>query len=677
LSYLAKHWARIAVTLLPLLFAVGHTTKLNIGLLQTLNNTIYDAKLRWFMPRTLDTRIVIVDIDEKSLSEIGQWPWSRNKLAALTNELFNNQEIALLGFDLVFAEPDGSSGLQYLNELAKKEFSSDPAFQAQLSLLAPKLDFDALFAQSMQQNKIVLSYYFTSDRQARTSGVLPEPILVLKNRNTTPLRTTLWDGFGSNIPKIAAAAQSAGFFNAIASQDGVVRSVPLIASYQGDYYESLSLAMYRAYKGYPKVVPNMGNTVYESKTHVKSIESIALVDVATNQVTKKIEVDDRAAILVPYRGFGGVAGGSFQYISAADLLNKRYDSAALAGKIVLVGSSAPGLQDLRITPVGETYPGVETHANMLSSMLDGKSIYTPDYALGLEVFLLLVVGLVLAFVLPSLSAMRAVVFSVAMLLVPMVMNVYLFGAHGVALPSATLIFVSLFSFMLNMSYGYIVESKSKRDLSKLFGSYVPPQLVDEMLLETSNHTMKATNKVLTVMFCDLRGFTQLSEKLAPLELQRMLNDIFGRLTRLIIERRGTVDKYMGDSVMAFWGAPVSTENHAELAVLTALDIMQAVKQLNKEYRAAGLPEIKLGIGINTGTMCVGDMGSFMRRSYTVVGDAVNIASRLQALTKNYTVDLLVGPATQASTPQFEWREVDKVQLEGKISIMEVFTVKNL
>ena len=669
MKYLAKHGARIAVTLLPLFFALGHATHLlNISVVQTLDNIIYDTKLRWSMPRTLDPRIVIVDVDEKSLSEIGQWPWSRNKLAALTNELFENQKISLLGFDLVFAEADGSSGLSQLKKLADNELSELNAFQSQFKLLEPLLDFDAQFAQSMSQKNVVLSYYFTSDRQARSNGVLPAPVLTSQNLNNIPFRATLWDGFGSNIEKVARAAPHAGFFNAIADDDGVVRSVPLLAAYKGDYYESLALAMYRAYVGHPKVIPNFSKT-----KQTNSIESISLAGSAHQSTMNAIKVDARAAILVPYRGLGGPEGGAFQYISATDVLNKRIDAAQLKGKIALVGSSAPGLQDLRITPVDQTYPGVETHANVLSSMLDGRTLFTPDYALGVEVALLLLVGLGLAFVLPALSAVSALGFSCVMLFLPVGLNIYLFDVHGMVFPLATLILLSLLAYMLNMSYGYFVESKSKRELSKLFGSYVPPQLVDEMLLQPANHTMNASNKELTVMFCDLRGFTQLSENLEPTQLQHMLNDVFGRITQLIMDRRGTVDKYMGDSVMAFWGAPVSMSNHAELAILTAFDIVLLVKQINQEHRAAGLPDIKLGIGINTGVMCVGDMGSFMRRSYTVVGDAVNVASRLESLTKKYDVPILVGLNTKNSAPEMTWRLIGDVQLAGKHAAYTVFT----
>lgn len=668
--FLTKHWARIAISLLPLLVALGHATNiLSVSLIQTLDYAIYDNKLRSSMPHTIDPRIIIVDVDEKSLAEVGQWPWSRDKLAALTTQLFVNQKIAMLGFDLVLAEEDDSSGLFQLKRLSRNELKTNQEFQKQLGILEPRLNFDQQFITSLNKKKVVLSYYFTSDRDARRSGQLPAPIVTFKNINQTHGRVLSWDGYGSNLEKLANAVPRAGFFNAIADQDGVVRSVPLIALFEGAYYESFALALYRTSLENPEVTPRFANVGAS-----KSINYLELGKAGSFNVNKTIKVDDRGAVLIPYRGLGGANGGSYQYVSAVDVLENRARGIEFGGKIVLIGSSAPGLQDLRSTPAGQTYPGVETHANVISGLLDAKSIYVPDYAKGVEVVLLLLVGLLLAFLLPSMSAINALGFSLAMLTVPLAVDMYLFIDHGMVLPSATLIFLSFSTYMLNMSYGYFVESKSKRELTKLFGSYVPPQLVEEMVLEPSNHTMRAVNKELTVMFCDLRGFTQLAENFEPIQLQHMLNDIFGRLTLCIVNQRGTVDKYMGDSVMAFWGAPVGIGNHAELAVATALDIIQTIKQINQEHVAVGLPIIKLGIGINTGQMCVGDMGSFMRRSYTVVGDAVNIASRLESLTKKYDVFMIAGPTTKLNAPRFNWLALDEVQLDGKHDLLTVFTL---
>jgi len=229
------------------------------------------------------------------------------------------------------------------------------------------------------------------------------------------------------------------------------------------------------------------------------------------------------------------------------------------------------------------------------------------------------------------------------------------------------------AFALNMSYGYFVESRGKRELAALFGTYVPPELVDEMVKDPDSYSMKATNKELTVMFCDMRGFTNLSEKMEPTQLQNLLNEVFSRLTDIIRSHRGTIDKYMGDCVMAFWGAPVETPNHAELAVKSALGMAQAVVEINAVHRAKGIPEIGVGVGINTGTMCVGDMGSDIRRSYTVIGDAVNLGSRLEGLSKVYGVSIVVSETARRQAPGFAWQELDRVRVKGKEQAVGIFT----
>ena len=344
----------------------------------------------------------------------------------------------------------------------------------------------------------------------------------------------------------------------------------------------------------------------------------------------------------------------------------------LKDKIVLLGTTAPGLLDLRVTPVGETYPGVETHANVISGFLDGKVFVKPDYAVGFEVVILVLSGLTLALALPLLSAPRAVATSAAVTAALVGLNFWLYSTYGLVLPLATALVMALTAFALNMSYGYFVESRSKRELANLFGTYVPPELVDEMVKDPDSYSMKASAKELTVMFCDMRGFTRMSETMEPTQLQALLNSVFSRLTDLIRSNRGTIDKYMGDCVMAFWGAPVETPEHAALAVKTSLEMVQAVRQLNEEHRSKGLPEIGIGIGLNTGSMCVGDMGSDIRRSYTVIGDAVNLGSRLEGLSKIYGVDTVVSVSTRELATGFAWQELDKVRVKGKDQAVAIF-----
>ena len=664
-----KHWRRIAVTLIPLILALLHASEvMPLGVLKRIDDIIYDARLRATMPRTLDNRIVILDVDEKSLAEVGRWPWARNKMANLVDELFDRQKIALLGFDMVFAEADESSGLKRLQQLAAGEFKDQANFGERVAQLQNSLDYDALFAKSLANRPVVMGYYMTSDRDGRTSGVLPSSVMQKESLLGKPIQFLSWNGFGSNIESLAKTAPLGGYFNSITDNDGVVRSIPLVAEYQGKYYESLSLAMFRLLAGLPKIEPGFPQERVLQRNY-KGLESILLKQGAK---TIAIPVDDKVSVLVPFRGEGNVAGGSFKYISASDVLNQRVPADALKDKIVLFGTTAPGLLDLRVTPVGEAYPGVETHANVISGMLDGKMSVRPDYSPGFEIVILVLSGLLLAIALPLLSATRAVGLSAAVLILLVGLNFWLYWGYGLVLPLASAVLMVLTAFALNMSYGYFVESKSKRDLANLFRGYVPPELVDEMVNDPESYNMKAINKEMTVMFCDMRGFTNLSEKMEPTALQALLNNLFSRLTEVIQANRGTTDKYMGDCVMAFWGAPLETPNHASLAVKAALEMSQAVRKINEEHRAKGIPEIGVGVGLNTGTMCVGNMGSDIRRSYTVIGDAVNLGSRLEGLSKNYGVDIVVSETTRKQSADYVWQELDKVRVKGKEQAVSIF-----
>ena len=665
---LVKHWPRIAVTMLPVIIALLHAVgAVHWSMLQRLDDFIYDARLTATMPMTLDDRIVIVDIDEKSLSEVGRWPWSRNKLAKLVDNLFD-QQAALVAFDVVFAEADGSSGLGQLNELARTDFKDQPAFAERMRQLQPSLDYDGVFAKSLQGRPVVMGYYLSSDQDARASGVLPAPVLTQADTLGRQVTATLWTGYGSNIETLATAAPLAGHFNPVIDTDGVVRALPLLAEYKGEYYESLSLAVFRLLTGMPNVSVAFSNESYLSRNK----QGLDRVLLKQGEKTLGIPVDDRVTTLVPYRGRAGKNGGSYHYVSAADVLKNKLPVDSIKGKIILVGTTAPGLLDLRVTPVSETYPGVEIHANLISGLLDGQIRVQPDFSVGYDVAMLVLAGLLLAIGLPLLSAVRAVMLSVFVIGGLVAANFALYFTAGWVLPLAGALVMAVTAFTLNMSYGYFVESRSKRELANLFGTYVPPELVDEMVKDPDHYSMKAVNRELTVMFCDIRGFTKMSETMEPVQLQELLTGVFTRLTALIRANRGTIDKYMGDCVMAFWGAPVESVQHAHLAVKSAMEMAHAVREINRDHRERGLPEIDIGIGLNTGSMCVGDMGSNIRRAYTVIGDAVNLGARLEGLSKAYGVDIVVSEATKNQTTDVAWQELDRVRVKGKEQAVAIF-----
>jgi adenylate cyclase len=653
-----KHLVRIALGLLVTALFIGHAAGYyQIPFIDRLELITYDARLRFVMPGGVDDRIVIVDIDEKSLSEEGRWPWRRDKLGILLDQLFDRYRAAIVGFDVVFPEADESSGLGVLRGLAENELKGNAQYQAALKKIAPSLEYDRAFAEKLANRPVVLGYYFSdvrdADGEGRTSGALPSPVLApgtLPGRN---VRFTNWVGYGGNLPEFQKAAASGGHFNPWPDEDGITRRVPLLAEYKGAYYEALSLAVVRLGLGSPPVVPGFPDEALWTRNY-PGLEWLQVGDL-------RIPIDNMVTALVPYRG----SKGSFRYVAAADVLHARVDSALLKDKIVLVGTTTPGLFDLRATPVDRVYPGVEIHANLITGMLDGTMKQRPPYVLGAEVVLLLLSGVLIAIVLPLVNPLRATVITGLVLLTVFATNLLVWTEGQLVLPLASGILMIAVLFALNMSYGFFVESRAKRQITGLFGQYVPPELVDEMSANPAAFTMEGESREMSVLFTDVRGFTTIAEGLEPRQLSQLMNEFLTPLTRVIYRHRGTIDKYMGDCIMAFWGAPVPDPSHARNAVLAGLEMHKVLNDLKTEFSRKGWPEIRIGVGVNTGRMSVGNMGSEVRVAYTVLGDAVNLASRLEGITKEYGVGMIVGDSTKALISDMVFLELDKIAVKGR------------
>ncbi|MDP1635127.1 MAG: adenylate/guanylate cyclase domain-containing protein, partial [Gallionellaceae bacterium] len=494
------------------------------------------------------------------------------------------------------------------------------------------------------------------------SGALPEAAFPAGTFKGRPISFMKWDSYGANLPELQAVASTAGHFNPVVDFDGVVRRVPMIVEYDGAYYESLSLAVVRAVLGMPKLTP--GYATGKDKNY-GGLEWLTL---ESEQGDLRIPVDAEVSALVPFRG----ERGTFRYIPAADVLHARTPLADLQNKIVLVGTSAPGLMDMRSTPVGEVYPGVEVHANMISGILNQDIKQNPPYVLGANVVLLLVIGMAMTILLPMLSAIRGTLLSLGMLLLALVVNGILWVYGNLALPLAGGLIMVMALFALNMTFGYFVESRTKQKITGLFGQYVPGELVDEMSKNPAQVSMEGDSREMTILFSDVRGFTTISEKLEPKELSELMNEFLTPLSRVIYSHRGTIDKYMGDCIMAFWGAPLQDERHAYHAVLSGLEMQRTLGALQPHFREKGWPEIHIGVGINTGRVSVGNMGSEVRVAYTVMGDAVNLASRLEGITKEYGAGVVVGELTRAAAPEFVYRELDLVRVKGKDKPVAIF-----
>lgn len=658
-----RYLARYTLGLILLLVLLGHAMgTYRIGLIDRLDAIFYDARLRLTMPQTVDDRIVIVDIDEKSLAEQGRWPWGRDRLARLLDRLFDEYEVRVAGFDVVFAEPDVSSGVAVLESLAAGELKGNAAFLKSLRNLRPHLDYDARFTAALERRKVVLGYYLSSIVDGQSSGALPAPALPAGSFGDRLVAITRWQSYGANLPAFQAAAAGAGHFNPLVDFDGISRRVPLLAEYGGAYYESLSLAMTRVLLDGPAVMPGYadGGDAYAG---------LEWIELHAGQGVLRIPVDENVATLIPYRG----PQGSFPYVSATDVLNGRVAKERLAGRIVLVGTTAPGLMDLRATPVATAYPGVEVHANLIAGMLDGNLKHKPDYMLAADLVQIFVAGALMALLLPILSPFRATLTGLLVLMGLGTINIYLWHSANLILPFAGAASLVVLLYAINMSWGYFVESKTKRLFAELFGQYVPPELVDEMARNPESYSMAGRKAELTVLFSDIRGFTTISEGLQPDQLAALMNEYLGAMTQVVRRHRGTLDKYIGDAIMAFWGAPMADQEHARHAVLAALDMQACLKDLNKDLLAQGWPELKIGIGVNTGVMTVGDMGSPVRKAYTVMGDAVNLGSRLEGITKQYGVGIIVGEETREQLGDaFVLRELDRVRVKGKAEPVGIY-----
>jgi adenylate cyclase len=633
-----RHIWQIAITAALTLLAVLHALGVGrIPALDSLDRWLYDQRLAVGLPDGRDDRIVIVQVDEQSVTALGQWPWRRDVMARLVDELHDRQRAAAIGIDAVFAEPQRDADAQ------------QP---------------DQQLAATLARTGAVIGYYFTSDRNGYRAGQLPAPVALLAQ--PAPEGLFQWDGYGANLPLLMQAGVRAGFFNAVQDEDGLVRAVPLIAAFSGDagpggYYESLALAVLR------HALDANAVRVRVAAGGVAGLDLMA----ADGSTRRSVPLDARGAVLVPYRS----PDGTFRYISAVDVLTGQLPAASLAGRIVLVGFTAPGLVDLRATPVAQAYPGVEVHASLIAGMLDGRIPAQPAWIPAAQALLLAAMGVAMAGALLIWRMRGWIAFSAVLIVALMAGNEWLYRAGHLALPLATPLALALAAVLVNLVLGYWLEIRARQGLARQFAAYVPPELVRQMQASPHRHTMRARTEEVTVLFCDMRGFTDLAEGMAPLAVQALLSQVLDRLSQAIQAQQGTIDKYMGDCVMAFWGAPLPAPDHAARAIRAALAMREILAQLTRERQATGLPAITAGIGVNTGTVAVGDMGSSARRAYTVIGDAVNLTARLERLTQVYDVDLIAGETTRAQSRDWVWQELDRVRVKGRRQAVSLYTVR--
>jgi adenylate cyclase len=645
-------WLRIGVGVALVLAFLAHEAEwAQSRFIQQLELWAYDTRLRLFMPNTPDPRVAIIDIDEKSLNAEGRMPWSRDKMALLVRQLFDKYKVRVAGFDIAFAEPDTSSGLGTLDRMAQGELKDDPEFQAILGRERPSLDYDRIFAEEIGKHPVVLGFFLGG--KTDKSGVLPPATFGEKSLSDKgwEFMHNLATGYSGNVGILQNQATASGHLYPSLDFDGVTRRVPMFMKYGDGYYEAMSFAVTRTYLGN---VPAKLQVRPPSGGNLATIPWVEIGDL-------RVPLDERMSALIPYRGGSGV----FRYISATDVIRGTLPADELRDKIVIVGTSAQGLMDLRATPVREDFPGVEVHANLISGFLDQSIMYKPVEVLAVSVLTVLLLGIPLAILLPRLSAATSTAAVAGCVVILVAINLYAWRSHHYVLNIAAPLVMLGMLFLLNMAWGFFMETRSRRLISGLFGTYVPKELVAEMSKNPEEYSMRGELRDMTVLFSDVRDFTSISEGLPPEGLRDLMNTYLTAMTEVIQESRGTIDKYIGDAIMAFWGAPVADPEHAIHGVEAALSMQKRIRGLDDEFVKRGWPPLHIGVGLNNGQMNVGDMGSRFRRAYTVMGDAVNIASRLESLTKEYGVGVLVSENMVNAAQGFVYREIDKVVVKGR------------
>lgn len=647
--------AGLAILISACALYLGHLSFMPI-VFQRMEALAYDLRMQ-LTAQTLghtNPPILIVDIDERSLQLEGQWPWSRYKLASLIERL-HAAGAAVIVLDMTFPEPERHP----IDEIQQRLGGKLPIGQ---NLLAhyQQLDADQHLADMMRDKTVILGYLFHQDDTFQKGELSSTPIDRQTQTHTDTESSSLeMKGYTANLTQLARAAVQTGFLNIFPDNDGVIRSAPLVLEWQQQLYPSLALQTVREY-------------LADEQALKLSIAQVGQVSVITHLAFagKTLRTDPSGQIAIPFLG----RAGQFQSFSATELLQKPLP-AVFTDAIVLIGTSAKGLADLRSTPFQPGFPGVEAQATLIYALLHPELIpVTPEWLDALVIVELLCLGLAMLWLYPYLQPYGMLVFGGALTVLVMGLNTWLWTYQHLNTPLLPPLFLVI---TLSIFFGLerlIKEYRQRQRIQAMFGQYVPAEHIDQLLANTKlKASMESERREMTVLFSDIRQFTPLAEQLSTTQVQQFLNAYLTPLTSIIFQHQGTVDKYVGDMIMAFWNAPLPDAAHAEHAVLAALAMQRSLAGMQPQFAELGLQQaVRAGIGVHSGEMTVGDMGSAYRRAYTVLGDAVNLASRLQELTKYYQIYTLVSLETVQLCPRLAFRVLDQVRVRGRQESVKIF-----
>jgi len=575
-------------------------------------------------------QVIIATVDEKSLSEIGRWPWSRSMTAKLVDSL-KEYGAKAVGFDIVFAEPEQSA------------CPSADAILAKSVKSAKNVSLGYFFHTSMKDVEFLTEEYINASGSL-IGGSMYSMVREKGHEGDYNLITAY-----APVPSIKAIAESGencGYFNAFPDPDGVIRWSPLVIKFQDNFYYSLPIALLMQYLDYPMIVLNLAEF---------GVDGVMLGDL-------RIPTDEIGRLLINYLG----PAKTFPHYSISDIIAGRLSPELIKGKIVIVGATATGIYDLRVTPFSPVYPGVELHATVVENILQGNFLEQSAWTTFIDICGIIFFGMIIGIAIPRLKALQGILLVMVLLGGFVAGNTLIFAKYNTWLNMVYPVLTMMTIYLVITVYRYFTEEREKKKIRGAFQYYLTASVINELLKDPTKLKLGGDKKDLTVMFSDIRGFTTISEKLTPEELVHLLNEYLTAMTDIVFKYEGLLDKYIGDAIMAVFGAPVDQPDHAMRSCRTALEMMATLKGLQQKWAAEGRPFVDIGVGINSGDMVVGNMGSNMRFDYTVMGDNVNLSSRLEGINKEYGTHIVISEFTyEVVKEEVFCRELDAVRVKGK------------
>ncbi|MGD0281753.1 MAG: adenylate/guanylate cyclase domain-containing protein [Dissulfurispiraceae bacterium] len=607
---------------------------LKLQALESLEAKLLDYRFKLRGSIKTPGNIVIAAIDEKSIERLGRWPWSRDKLAGLVKKL-NDDGAEIIVFDIILSEPE----------------KNDPLLGAAMKdagnvILPIAFDFEKKSVPPV--NELLLKYVFSAvmnpERLTKYNPINAERVLV-------------------PVAGLLEQAMSIGHINMFPDSDGTLRWEALVIGYGGYLFPSETLQAAAAYLGVP-----------QDKVALSAAEGVKLGD-------RFIPTDHWGLTLINYYG----AEQTFNYFSISDILDGAIKPEQLRGKIVLVGATAVGIYDLRVTPFSAAMPGIEKQASVIESILDKRFLKKAPWNINLA--LLLLSGIMAAYLIPRFKALGAAAVTGLFFILILSPGYFLFAQKGLWITIIYPMLNILLIFISVTGYNYAREEKYARKIKAMFSSYVTERIVNELIKNPDMAKLGGERREITILFSDVRGFTGFSEKHTPEEVVSTLNEYLGAMTGVVFKWEGTLDKFIGDAILVFWGAPMHQENHAELAVKCALDMISTLRQLQQKWLSEGKPALDCGIGINTGEVIVGNIGAEGKKmDYTVIGDHVNLGSRIESLTRKYDVHILITGFTldkirdrieAGAIGHVSAKGLQRVAVKGKEKPVEIYELTSL